>query len=46
MHSCWDKTGLWNYYDQLVELSCFPEDKEEISIYLSWDKDLVALPEL
>ena len=46
MHSCWDKTGLWNYHDQLVELSRFPEDKEEISIYLSWDKDLVALPEL
>ena len=27
----------------LSNLSHFPEDKLEISVYLSWDKDFIAL---
>ena len=30
----------------LSSLSHFPEDKQDISIYLSWDKEFVALPGL
>ena len=33
--------GLWKYHARLANLSHFPENKLEISIYLSLDKDFI-----
>ena len=35
--------GCRNMMPDLSNLSYFPEDKKEISIYLFWEKDIIAL---